>query len=304
MLGLGIIITGIVASIWQVRTDSSSDVFSLYSLTFSQVLDAWCQSVFSPGTIFRHVLGGSQQMVVSLAIMGCYFLLLRHRQWTGLSIMALSTMGLSMFLQLFYPYYDLYHESFVYMLMIFAFWITAGKQKPGSLGFYLRNLFLIAILLSQVFMAYRAIKFDVFSDFSSGKRFAQWIKTQSSGETYTLMGEPDYLICSLPYYVSNEIYVPRERIFSRVTQDTSSNQRIFSLDEFLHAAESLKVQGKNVLLVMGHNLNQDGPFEIEFSYNKIFRYSPESLALWEQKTKKVAGFHDSIEEAYDVFVLK
>ena len=297
--GLMIIAVGIVLSTWQIHPDSSSIVFSWGSLNLQKILDALQQAVFLPGKTFRHVLGGEHTKVVTLFIAGSYFLL--RKQPFSLSIMVLGTIGLSLFFQLIYPHYSLYHESFVYMLMIFAFWMTANAPKAA---FPIRDLFFTAILLSQVVMAYPAIQADLRSDFSSSKRFAQWIGLQPQGEEYVLVGEPDYLLESLPYYVSNDIYIPREGQFGKVTHFTLTNQRVFSLEGFLRTAGDLKAQGKDALLVLGHHLKKDGPFEIHFSYDKIFQYSSESLALWETKTRQVASFHGALHENYDVFVLK
>lgn len=310
--GLIIMLAGMVVSIWQVHTDSSSVVFSLSSLDFQKVLSALPQAIIFPGKIFRHVLGGEHALRVNLVIIGTYFLLRKHP--ASLGVMILSAIGLSLFFQLVFPGYDLYHESFIYMLMIFAFWMTMRMPQepmpglPGKIQIfesYFRNAALTGILLLQAMMAYPALKAEMQSDFSSSKSFSQWIKAQPGGNDFVLMGEPDYLLESMPYYVPNDIYMAREQRFSRMTLLTVKNQKILSLEDFIQAAERLKTQGKNILLVMGHHLNRTGPFEIQFSYGKIFKYSPESLNLWEEKTRKVVGFHGALtDENYDVFVLR
>ena len=120
------------------------------------------------------------------------------------------------------------------------------------------------------------------------------------------MAEPDYIIESLPYYITNEIYIPREKVFAKMRRFTTDNQRTLTLDEFLDAAQMLKAQGRSVALVMGHQLKKEGPFMIKFSYGEIFRYSTRSLERWESQTKKAVelrgGFYGG--ENYDVYVLQ
>ena len=305
LVGAAVIAVGISISVIQLKTDSSSVIMSQEPVTLRQIFGALKIAVFAPGEVFRHILGGEHVTVVTALIMGCYFLLRRH--WVYLSVLFFSTVGLGLFFRLIFPGYDLYHESFMYMLIIFAFWHTSIEYQSKKWVRLYWNLAFTLILMTQVFMAYQAIRADVGGDFSSSRKFAGWIKAQPQGEKYVLVGEPDYLINTMPYYVANEIYLTREQRYGKVEQDTLLNKQELSLEELLATAQRLKAQGKDVLLVIGHELKKEGPFEIKFSYNKIFRYSPQSLADWEEKVEKVVGFHGSYYnggENYNVFRLK
>lgn len=304
MAGLGLVAAGIAISIWQVRTDDNSTLFSWASLSLPQAVDVLKRAVLMPGSIFSHILGGDHGQRVQVAILGCLVLL--WRRWSALGIFVLSAVGMGLFLKLVFPNYSPYHESFLLMLMVFAFWVSADKYQKGSPWFYGRQVFFALILGSQILMAYPAIKADITSDFSSSKRFGQWIKSQPQGEDHVLVPEPDVIVESMPYYVSNDIYLPREGRFGKMSRNTLNNRRVFSLDEFLATAEAVRSDGRSVFLVLWHELKDDGPFEIRYSHDRRFLYSPQSLQLWREKTQKVASFRGSLDtkENYDVYRLK
>lgn len=271
-------------------------------MTFHKVLDAIKQAVFLPGDTFSHIMGDRFRKFVTLIIFGTYIILLQRPFALGVAV--LSMIGISFFFQLFYPFYGYYHENFAYLLMLFVFWVSTGIPYKKLSKLLINGCFTL-ILMAQAIMAYHAIKAGSMREYSSSRVLAQWIKMQPPEKKYVLVGEPDYLLESMPYYVSNDIYVPREKQYTKATHFTTLNKKEFSLEEFLQTAEDLKKQGRHVLMSMGFDLKKDGPFEIHFSYDRVFRYSPESLNLWSQKTIKVAGFHNAItDENYDVYVLK
>jgi hypothetical protein len=59
-----------------------------------------------------------------------------------------------------------------------------------------------------------------------------------------------------------------------------------------------------ILLTIGHKLSHQGPYKIEYSYNKYFMYDSDSLRKFRRHTAKVAGFRQARREKYDVFLLK
>lgn len=299
---LAIVVIGIAISLWQTHPDSDSIVFSWSSLNIHKILSAIKQAVFSPGNTFSHIMGTRHREFITLIIFGAYITLFQRPFALGIAV--LSMIGISFFFQLFYPSYMFYHENFSYLLILFLFWVnTAIPYK--KLSRILINTFFTLILVAQANLAFHVIEMESIHEYSSSRVLAQWIKMQPSEKNYVLMGEPEGPLESLPYYVSNEIYAPREKRFAKVLQLTFVNKKDFTLDEFLQTAEDLKRHGRNVLMVMGYKLSMEGPFKITVNFfNQIFRYSPESLRQWNQKTIKVAEFRQSLNENYDVYILK
>jgi len=300
---LAIVVIGIAISLWQTHPDSNSIVFSWSSLNIHKILSAIKQALFFPGYTFRHVLGGVLRKFVTLIIFGTYIILFQRP--FALGIMVFSIIGISLFFQLFYPGYMPYHENFAYLLMLFTFWVST-EIPYKKLSKILINIFFTLILVAPITTAYHAIEMESMHEYSSSRVLAQWIKMQPPLKNYVLMGEPDGLLESLPYYVSNEIYMPREKRFAKVRYLTTVNKKDFTLDELLQTAEDFKKHGRNVLVVMGNNLSMEGPFEIKGTYNRFFRYSPESLSQWNQKTIKMAEFRQAFyeNENYDIYILK
>ena len=300
---LAIVMVGIALSVWQIHTDSNSIIFSWRSLTILKVLSATKQAFFFPGDTFPHILGNLKvRTFVTLTIFFAYIILLQRP--FALLIVALGIIGISLFFQLVYPFYSHYHEGFAYLLIIFVFWESTGISYKKLLKILVTGCFTL-ILLAQVVMACHSIRLEAMYEYSSSRDLAQWIKKQPSDRNYVLMGERGDFLESLPYYVSNDIYVAREKRFAKVQQWTSAHKQDFNLDEFLQAAEDLKKHGRNVLMLMGNKLSIDGPFEVKGVYNIVFRYSPESLNRWAQKTIKVAEFRQALyDENYDVYILK
>jgi len=300
---LAIVVVGIALSIWQTHLDSNSIIFSWSSLNIHKILSAIKQAVFFPGYTFPHIIGDYRvRELATLIIFGVYIILFRRP--FALGIVVLSIIGISLTFQLFYPFYGHYHENSAYLLMLFAYWESIDIHYKNLSKKLINGLFML-IFVAQIIMACHSIKIEFMHEYSSSRALAHWIKMQPSEKNYVLIGEPDWLLESLPYYVPNDIYVPREKQFTKCVHWTIANKKDFSLVEFLQTAENLKKHGRNVLMVMGDKLSMEGPFEIKGTYNyRVFRYSPESLRQWNQKTVKVAEFRQSLNENYDAYVLK
>ena len=141
---------------------------------------------------------------------------------------------------------------------------------------------------------------------SSSRDFGIFLNRHQDLKNAIILGEPDYLMESLPYYARNSIYIAREHRFGTTVSFTKKNQRDLSLLDLLKAAQGLHTQfNKPVLIALGHKLNPSRPFVINFSYGKKFFYSVHMLKMFSDATQLVAQFNQSIsDENYSVFLVK
>lgn len=166
-----------------------------------------------------------------------------------------------------------------------------------------------ALLCLNMATAFTAIRLDLTRDYSSSKSLAAFLESHSELKHAILLGEPDYLLESLPYYAANRIYLPREGRYSNTVSFTTNNRARLSLGELLSTAQQIiSIDGKPVLIVIGHpeflDANERTSTEIRFSFNKLFNWSPEDLAKFRAKTIKLAEFRKAItDENYAVYLL-
>jgi len=220
------------------------------------------------------------------------------------------------FFRVVYPGY-LRHQGMFLIFALTLFWILKrgeappGERRPAPLLRSLRtvslSILLPALLLIQGASGAFKIRRDITQDLSSSRDFSEFIDAHPEYHDAILMGEPDYLLESLPYYLSNRIYIPREGAFRNYTLFTMANRQTLSMGELLESAEAVeRREGKPVLLLFGHFDIADGSLtRKEFGYAKAFTCSPEERALFLESTRKVAEFKDAAnDENYAVYALR
>jgi hypothetical protein len=142
---------------------------------------------------------------------------------------------------------------------------------------------------------------------SSSKAFGAFLSTSESFHNAIIVPEPDYLIESLPYYVHNAIYLPREHVFRTTVSWTTDADRDLSLGELLSVAQDIRAQyGRPVLVVLGHLGVDELTFgKINFSYGKTFQWSAEERADASRRLVPVAEFISAVgDENYKVYAIK
>ena len=119
------------------------------------------------------------------------------------------------------------------------------------------------------------------------------------------MGEPSANLEALPYYLNNDIYLYREKVFRKWRKLTTASQQKATFQDVLDAAEGLKKQyGRQVLILLEQQRGPSEEFRVAHSYGAIFEFSKEAFAKFIEKTERLASFHDAIVENYDVYLLK
>jgi hypothetical protein len=121
------------------------------------------------------------------------------------------------------------------------------------------------------------------------------------------MGEPDYLIEALPYYVSNPTYLPRENRFGRTVLFTRQSHLDIGLADILAQAQRLNADYKRpVVILLADSLDHASGETVRLrSYAWTFRYTGNDVAAFLRATRKLATLRGSTTvEDYDMYLLK
>ena len=139
---------------------------------------------------------------------------------------------------------------------------------------------------------------------TSSKEFGTFLSDSTKYKDAILVGEPDFLLESIPYYASNEIYIPREKRFGTTVSWTTDAAPIISLGEVLEDAKEIKAEyHRPVLIVLGfYSLNESSDGRIPYSYNKIFTWTRAEFIKFHNSTTLVGEYtHALTDENYYVY---
>ena len=320
--GLTLIAIGIAISIIQIYPDSSSVVFHglpplnvILKSIFSSAIFPGSPIIFHRGYIYNLSLNVKFIIFIGLTIIMWMIYIFLLRKPFILIIFFASVVGLGMFSELVYSF-DIRHKGFLFLLVIMAFWLDAREvsevrtyptQLNKLIAFLSKNKvwFITSLLVTQVFMGSYAVINEIKTDFSYSKKAGSFINEDYNLKQAIIIGEPDYLIESLPYYINNPIYIPRESHFGKAVRFTKKNKTNYSLIELLNTAIKLHLEfHKPILIFMGHRLTKKGPYKISYGYGNNFYYDNESLEKFNKLTIKIDSFREGGgDENYDVFLL-
>jgi len=256
----------------------------------------WVRLGIDPGTASR--------VFVDIALLCLAWSLRRNR--ACLAGMIIAILGFSI---LFRGAYTgaLRHEGMLFFLFVSLCWIACTEQGENSAADRRRAIAfgMLPLLITQT-LALPVLARRVFVlPESSSKLFAQLIDRTPRYHNAILMSEPDYNLETMPYYVGNPVYMPRQHEFNyRVYFDRVKRQQHLTLGDLVHIADSLTcATGRPALVAIG--------------YPKVFKDSAGvallayrgAQFLWNQSDKtnlfararRVASFEKAADENYEVF---
>ncbi len=278
----------------------------------SEAIQNLYANIIHPGKHFNIVFPGLPGPVRDVLLLGLVAGLLIRPQ-AAVSFFAGVVLS-GTFFSTVYPS-ALRHQGITEMFMICLYWIVY-QQKTNNTENKLRwsldfiNKVSVYVVLSAIFAVHIAgaaqkIGVDIYKEKSSSKAFGRFITAHPEYHDAIVMGEPDYKLESLPYYVSNQIYIPRERRFGNWVMFAPASKARMSLGELLNIAQQVRSsKGAKVLIAIGHlDLFSQQGHEISY-YGKIFTWSPEELTAFKSRTIKVAEFRKAVgDENYEVYLL-
>jgi hypothetical protein len=308
-LGFGIMALGFILALIQIYPDHTTVVTNAArTLTLPHLLAGAVSVAAFPGKFFPLAFGIPSLFAISIIIWLAWIYFLRRPFIFIPLFLGITGIG-TVFAAIYYG--SLRHQGFAYLLIVAAFWmenaIASPTAKPVAWRKHFSWIFLLVLLGFQVKAAVDPVRNDLRYPFSSSQAFARFIQQHPEYHDAIIMGEPDYYLEALPYYLDNPLYFAREKRFGKTILFTTQNQEKLSLAELLEAGQRLKAsQGKPVLIELGHRLSSQGPwFRFWFSFHKLFEYDPASWETFQKQTKKVAEFRRALcDERYGVYEVK
>ena len=199
------------------------------------------------------------------------------------------------------------HEGVLFFLLVSLCWIACNEPREDT-GPNRRRAIALGMLpllatqsLALPVLARRAIIHPE----SSSRLYAQLIQRTPRYRDAILMSEPDYNMETMPYYVTNPVYMPRQHEFHyRVSFDRVRRQQRLTLGELVHIADSLTcATGRTALIAIAHpKLFTDTAGVAHLAYRGAeFIWAPPDKASLFGRGKQVAVFQKAAEENYRVF---
>ena len=126
-----------------------------------------------------------------------------------------------------------------------------------------------------------------------------------------VIADPDYLLETLPYYISNPTYLMRERRYGNVVHFTTHALLELRLDDVLSDAREIRRStGRPVLILLSHRIDPSLPASIYAEgYNWKFIVTPEQALIFKLSTRFVRYSKappendDGFDEGYYIYVL-
>ena len=313
VIGFTITALGIVCSVLLAYPDRTTYFNGAYAWNMDAILKNFLYVAVFAGDFFKEGLG--IPWVPAFIIVWLFYVYL-VRDLFLLSICFISITGIAMFGHLVY-FLRPWHQGYLYFLMIAGFWIEIERENHNKETLNAVNegimflskskhVFLYVLLIAQLVMGYHAISRELKVPYSSSKSFGVLLDRHPEFKDAIILGEPDYFMESIPYYVTNEIYFPREGRFGKISKFTKAKRWSYSLKEMLETAQELKGKYRRpVLIAMAHRLDIKGPF-LRNDFGTNFSYSEEQLRDFLNNTSKVSVFRGptGYDEEYDVYSLK
>jgi hypothetical protein len=222
-------------------------------------------------------------------------------------------LGLGLLFYLVYPG-STGQQGLLLVFLIFLYWIAAEKQPRSALRPDLNGkifsigllIGLVPLILGNVITIKDTYWNDIVSERSSSKAFAYFINNSPEFKNAILIPEPDYYSESLPYYMDNRIFFPRENRYGTTVSWTTAADKVLSIRKLLSEAKRIKIEtGQPVLIVFGH-LGFDPRIMTHknYSYNKVFTWNDLEIEEFNQSTTLVTEFTTAVNnEIYKIYAV-
>ncbi len=125
-------------------------------------------------------------------------------------------------------------------LIIIFYILIYFKLNPSNNSKSIKNYINLPTLILIVFFVANIVQIfeTIEKPHSCSKELADFIN-EDKYKNSILIGERDFFTESIPYYSDIEIYVPREKSFSKITHFTYKNSDTLKMSEIIHFTDSL-----------------------------------------------------------------
>lgn len=188
------------------------------------------------------------RIVVDLCIAWLLWSLRKHR--AALIALVVAIIGYEIFFRNIYTA-SLRHEGIVLFLIFTLCWMEAERADDSrKIALGLLPLFALQSL-ALPFLIQRVIRYPE----SGSKAYAEFIRANPRYSNAILMSEPDYLMESMPYYVQNPVFMPRQSEFTDWVYFGNSGRRRadMTLGQLMTIADGVACSSRRpVLLAIGY----------------------------------------------------
>jgi hypothetical protein len=260
---------------------------------------------------------GFLQLLLSLIMFGSTLGLVRR---IGAFLAASATLvGLSMFFVLVYPG-GYRHQALWLVFLITMYWLVASKSRPrepvlpGRLKplippfSKIGSMLFVLLLLLQVPTSIRLVANAVChgTPNSRSRDLAALVAKRPDLQQAIIIADPDFLVETLPYYISNRTYLMREQRFGNVVRFTRKARLQLSLNDVLVNARCLRSEtGKPVMILLTLRLDAALPPQI---YREGFTWelvtTPAQIRAFQSSTQLIERFAPALSnESFDAYIL-
>lgn len=129
------------------------------------------------------------------------------------------------------------HIGLIIILYILLYFRAHRAENQLSVKKFINlpTLFLIIFFVANLVQFNENIK----QPLSCSKEFSNFIQNEKFKNSI-LIGERDFFAESIPYYSNIDIYIPREKIYSKITHFTYNNSDTLKMSEIFHFSDSVK----------------------------------------------------------------
>lgn len=254
----------------------------------------------------------ASQLLMSAVLFGSAFGL-SHRP-AAMVAAWVALLGLSVFFGLVYPgFYR--HQGLWLVFVVCMYWI-AGRDDATDASASMRALrgfgmaCFAALLALQVAVGLqKVLPIALRSEPESRSReLARLIEQAPELRNATIMGDPDYLVEPLAYYLPNRTYLVREQRFGNFVRFTRDARLKIYLQDILDEARRVRGATQQPVVILLHErLDPSAPVRaIDSGYNWQLWTSPDQVRTFLSATRRIARFDPVCcnDESYDVYVLE
>ncbi len=262
--------------------------------------DSWGPPSAGDLTVLAPPLAKPLTSLESLILFGSTLGLIRRK---GAFLAALATLvGLSVCFVVLSP--GLYrHQALWLVFLICMYWLAMSENERdepvsqvsinplvGRLATAGTALFLLIIVLQSVYSFETFGGIEIATIANRDNRSAN-VRSILAGHPElgqaVIIADPDFLVETLPYYVSNPTYLLREQRFGNVVHFTRKAQLNLTLGDVLSDGRRLQQKtGKPVVILLSHPINPSLPGQVyREGYNWTFSITPEQARAFQSSTQ-------------------
>lgn len=237
---LAFLILSIILSLFYFTTKidlNSAFYYNKYEL-INKITDFQSISLLFPFFLFKSFIGEMNIIGISICLTIVFFILYSLRKSKAILITIYLLLILTEFVTL--HIYSLFprHIGLVLFFYILLYFKSSNNIEEENI---LKKHISTPLILLLVFFFVNL--FQMYENYSiphsSSEKLANYIKTNHY-EKLVLIGERDFFTEAIPYYSNLEIYIPREKKFSKYTHFTKENNDTLKLSQIYHFSDSIK----------------------------------------------------------------